>query len=72
MTDAKTQRVPQAQARPCSPAPRSKFFQPKTLQELAKEQGVRPVKDISVFAGGFPEDEGIDEILEEIYRLREP
>jgi hypothetical protein len=48
------------------------FFEPKTLTELAREQGVHPVKDISVFAGGFPEDEDIDEMLEEIYRLREP
>ncbi len=48
------------------------FFEPKTLKELAREQGVRPVKDISVFAGGLPEDEDIDEMLEEIYRLREP
>jgi len=48
------------------------FFQPKTLQELAKDQGVDPVKDISVFAGGFPEEEDIDEMSEELYRLREP
>ena len=48
------------------------FFEPKTLQELAKQQGVRPVKDVSVFAGGIPTDEDIDEMLEEIYRLREP
>ena len=48
------------------------FFQSKTLQELAKEQGVDPVKDISVSARGFPEDEDIDEMLEEICRMREP
>jgi hypothetical protein len=48
------------------------FFEAKTLQELAKAQGVGAVKDISVFAGGFPEDEDLDELLEEIYRLREP
>ncbi len=48
------------------------FFDGKTLQELAQAQGVGPVKDIAVFAGGFPEDEDIDELLEEIYRLREP
>jgi hypothetical protein len=47
------------------------FFEGKTLQELAQAQGVGPVKDISVFAGGFPEDEDIDEMLEEIYRMRE-
>jgi hypothetical protein len=48
------------------------FFERKTLQELARDQGVGPVKDISVFAGGFPDDEDLDELLEEIYRLREP
>jgi hypothetical protein len=48
------------------------FFAGKSLAELAREQGVGPVRDISVFAGGFPEDEDIDEMLEEIYRLREP
>jgi hypothetical protein len=48
------------------------FFEPKTLQELAQQQGVGPVKDISVFAGGFPKDEDIDEMLDEIYHLREP
>ncbi len=48
------------------------FFEGKSLQELAQSQGVGPVKDISVFAGGIPEDEDIDEMLAEIYRLREP
>jgi hypothetical protein len=48
------------------------FFEVKTLQQLAQGQCVRPVKEISVFAGGFPEDEDLDELLEEIYRLREP
>ena len=48
------------------------FFEGKSLKELAQEQGVGPVKDISVFSGGIPEDEDIDEMLEEIYRLREP
>jgi hypothetical protein len=48
------------------------FFEGKTLQELAQAQGAGPVKDISVFAGGFPEGEDLDGLLEEIYRLREP
>jgi hypothetical protein len=48
------------------------FFEAKSLEQLAQEQGVGPVKDISVFAGGFPEDEDLDELLEEIYRLRKP
>jgi hypothetical protein len=48
------------------------FFAGKSLAELAREQGVGPVKDISVFAGGIPDDEDVDEMIAEIYRLRAP
>ena len=48
------------------------FFAGKSLSELAREQGVGPIKDISLLAGGLPDDEDIDEMLEEIYRSREP
>ncbi len=48
------------------------FFVSKSLAELAWEQGLGPVKDISVFAGGIPDGEDVDKMLEEIYRLREP
>lgn len=48
------------------------FFKGNSIGELAKCQGVGSVKDISVFAGGIPDNEDIDEMLEEIYRLREP
>jgi hypothetical protein len=41
------------------------FFEGKSIQELAQSQGVGPVKDISVFAGGIPDDEDVDEMLEE-------
>jgi len=46
------------------------FFAGKSLQELAQSQDVGPVKDIAVFAGGFPDDEDVDEKLDEIYRAR--
>jgi len=46
------------------------FFAGKSLSELARGQGVSPVKDISVFAGGFPEDEDLDELLAELDRMR--
>lgn len=48
------------------------FFAAKSLSELAREQGVGPIKDISSLQGGLPDDEDIDEMLEEIYRSREP
>ena len=46
------------------------FFAGKSLSELAREQGVGPVKDISVFAGGFTEDEDLDELLAELDQIR--
>ena len=46
------------------------FFVAKSLAELAREQGVGPVKDISVFAGGFPEDENLDELFAELELIR--
>ncbi len=50
----------------------SDFFTGKSISELAREQGVGPIKDIRVFAGVIPDDEDVDEMLAEIYRLREP
>jgi hypothetical protein len=48
------------------------FFKGKSLADLAREQGVGPVRDFSVFAGIIPDNEDVDEMLAEIYRLREP
>ncbi len=50
----------------------SSFYEGRTIGELAQCQGVGAVNDVSVFAGGIPDDEEVDEMLEEIYRLREP
>ena len=48
------------------PLPRDRsFFEGKSIQELARSQGVGPVKDIGVFAGGISDDEDVDEMLEE-------
>jgi hypothetical protein len=42
------------------------FFMGKSLAELAREQGVGPVKDIRVFAGGIPDDEDADKLLAQL------
>jgi hypothetical protein len=55
-----------------SPLGDSDFFKGKSISELAREQGVGPVKDLRAFAGVIPDDEDVDEMLAEIYRLREP
>jgi hypothetical protein len=45
------------------------FFVGKSLAELAVEQGVGPVKDISVFAGGIPDNEDVDELLAQLEEM---
>jgi hypothetical protein len=52
--------------------PASGFWRIRTTQELAAEQGVKPVEDFDALLGDFwPEDESVDEFLEEVYRLRD-
>ena len=46
------------------------FFRKKSLDELAREQGVGPVNDISVFAGGIPDDEDVDKLVAQLEELR--
>ena len=46
------------------------FFAESSISELAAKQKVKPLKDMSSFASGFPPDENIDEFLEEIYSAR--
>ena len=52
------------------PSANRDFFVGKSLVELAREQGVAPIRDIGVFAGGFPEGEDLDELLAELDKLR--
>jgi hypothetical protein len=46
------------------------FFQPQTLDQLAAAQHVGPITDPAALAGGWPEDENLDEFLEQIYLER--
>jgi hypothetical protein len=45
------------------------FFSAKTIDQLVAEQGIRPVADVSIFAGVIP-DEDIDGFVADIYRDR--
>jgi len=47
------------------------FFAAKSISELAQAQGVKPLADVSILAGGWPDEEDLDETLDEIYRQRE-
>lgn len=47
------------------------FLRPHSFEELAQLQGVQPLESVSVLAGGFPEDENLDEFLDDIYTHRE-
>ena len=46
------------------------FHSGRTLQQLADAQGVQPLVNPKVLSGGFPDDEDVDEFLEEIYSSR--
>lgn len=48
-----------------------RFWTPHSFQELARLQGVTPLLNVDVLAGGFPEGEDIDEFLKDIYEHRE-
>lgn len=47
------------------------FMASHSFEDLARLQGVKPLEDVSVLAGGFPEDEDIDGFLDDIYKHRE-
>lgn len=46
------------------------FAANRTIAELAQIQKVMPLRDPSMLKGGIPDDEDVDEFLDEIYRAR--
>jgi hypothetical protein len=46
------------------------FFSNPTIGQLAAMQKVKVLKDLSTLAGGIPNEEDVDELLEEIYAAR--
>jgi len=48
------------------------FYHPKSIEELAEEQGVHPIEDFESLLGDFwPEDESVDDFLAERERWRQ-
>ena len=43
------------------------FFEARSLDELAREQGVKPLADTNSLNGGWPEDEDLDAFLKKTY-----
>lgn len=74
--DPNTRRVAFIQVKKIEPldslaAGAAAFLRPYSFEELAQLQGVKPLESISVLAGGIPEDENLDEFLDDIYAHRE-
>lgn len=46
------------------------FFQGWSLDQLARAQGVEPLHNPKVLAGGWPDDEDLDEVLTDVYQHR--
>jgi hypothetical protein len=49
----------------------SPFWRIKIFDELAREQDVQPIDDLSKISGGWPEDEDIEQFLESIRSTRQ-
>lgn len=41
----------------------SEFWQNKSIEELAREQGVKPIQSLDDLAGDWPPEDSIDEFL---------
>ena len=48
----------------------AEFYANHSIEDLAKIQGIGPVGDLAVLAGGIPEEEDLDAFLREIYAAR--
>jgi len=48
----------------------SDFWANKSIEQLATEQGVQPIKNISSLAIEWPEDESVDEFLALVREVR--
>lgn len=48
---------------PTAKDPRFNFEANPTLDELIEQQGKGPVNDLSIFQGGWPDDEPIEDFL---------
>ena len=46
------------------------FYAGRSLEQLAETQGVAPLDNPKVLAGGFPDSDDVDEFLEDIYSSR--
>jgi hypothetical protein len=46
------------------------FFTGWTFDQLVRMQAIEPLKDAKALAGGWPDDEDLDKVLDEIYEQR--
>ena len=48
----------------------SDFWRNKSAEELAKEQGVKPIKNLDELAGDWPQEDSVDEFMELVRKAR--
>jgi hypothetical protein len=46
------------------------FFARPTFEQLARQQGIKPLSDARQLAGGLPDDIDVDVLIRDIYRAR--
>ena len=62
--------IEEVEALPSLSLGKGNFFAGSSIAELAAAQNVKPLRSISVLAGGFPDDLDVDKFLGEIYSSR--
>ena len=63
--------IEELSAPPISMPPPSAFWQAKSIDELAMEQGVYPLEDWQKLVGGWPEDADFESFLEAVRSARD-
>lgn len=53
-----------------APNPYGNFWENLSLEELARRQGVKPITDVNVLQGLWPEEDDIDQFLREVKEMR--
>jgi hypothetical protein len=48
----------------------SDFWQNKSAEELANEQGVRPIQSLEELSGDWPPEDSVDEFIELVRKAR--
>ena len=65
-----SQPVPLPEGTPVRVEPTPNFWQDKSLEEIAREQGAVPITALDELVGDWPEEDSVDDLLAMIRKAR--